>query len=110
MTQLRSRLTSSVNYANRESTLATWQLDDKFDPQTNGNFRRTEATQVGDEWNDFSASKHNNPGTLSCINLSKQIHDPTAPSKLNQSTQFKNKQTKNFGKRETISKLNHIVS
>ena len=101
------RLTSSINYSNRESTLASWQLDEKFDPQTNGNFRRTDLTQVGDQWVDFSA---NNPSTLSSINQSRQVHDLTAPTKPNQSNQFRNKQTKSYGRRLTISKAGHIVS
>ena len=42
--QNKVKLTSSVNFANRGSTNASWQVDDIFDPLTNGNFTRTEMT------------------------------------------------------------------
>lgn len=74
-----------MNFANRESTQASWQLDDVYDPMTGGNFQRTEVTQTKDEWR---AVEHNQPIVPKClsnINSSKLLHDPTAPNKLNQS-------------------------
>ena len=106
----RPRLTSSVNFANRESTQASWQLDDVYDPMTNGNFTRTEMTQVGGEWNDFSNSKPKVAASLSSINLSRAVHDPIAPQKVNHGAQFSQKQTKSFARRETVSKMQQIVS
>ena len=44
----RQRLTSTVNFANRESTTATWQIDDVYDPLTNSNGVKTEVTQTND--------------------------------------------------------------
>ena len=44
----RTSLKSSVNFKNIQSTEASWQIDDVFDPLTNGNFIRTEMTQTLD--------------------------------------------------------------
>ena len=43
--QPRTTLNASANFKNRESSDAVWQLDEPFDPLTNGNFRKTEVTQ-----------------------------------------------------------------
>ena len=67
--QLKTRLTSSVNFGNRESSQANWQLDDVYDPKTNGNFQKTEVNQNLDEWRNFTAGKQLAPSALSSINL-----------------------------------------
>ena len=65
-------LSSSVNFANRTSTGATWQVDDHYDPMTNGNYTRTEMTQTKAEWKDYSKGKPPKIATsYSCVNLSK---------------------------------------
>ena len=65
-------LTSSVNFANRGSTQASWQVDDHFDPMTNGNYTRTEMTQTNAEWRDYSKGKPPKIATsYSCVTLSK---------------------------------------
>jgi len=40
----RTSLKSTVNFKNMQSTNSAWQIDDVFDPLTNGNFVKTELT------------------------------------------------------------------
>ena len=67
----RPLLASSINFGNRGSTKAGWQVDDAHDKLTNGNFVRTEANQSKQDWIKYSAGQKVMPETKSTVTYSK---------------------------------------